>query len=213
MLLALAIVCVIYTGVQFVTVTTLPNAAASGRPLADAAQRFMGSLGATAMALAALVSAYGYLSANLLHAPRITFALAERGDFPSFLAKVHQRFRTPYISVLLYAVMLFAFSALGNFRWNALLSAVSRLAVYGAMALAVPVLRRRDDGKAQFRLPVPYLFASCGILFSAVLLTRMGRGEFIIVAATCAIAFLNWLFVRGRRDERKANGESAAVNG
>lgn len=199
LLLALAIVCVIYTGVQFVTITTLPNAALSSRPLADAARTFLGSAGATAMALAALVSAYGYLSANLLHAPRITFALAERGDFPAVLAKVHERFRTPYISVLLYAVLLFAFAALGNFRWNALLSAVSRLAVYGAMALAVPVLRRRNDGKAHFQLPFPYLFAACGILFSVVLLTRMGRGEFIIVAATCAIALLNWIFVRGQK--------------
>jgi APA family basic amino acid/polyamine antiporter len=200
LLLALAIVCVIYTGVQFVTITTLPNAALSARPLADAAQRFLGSIGATAIALAALVSAYGYLSANLLHAPRITFALAERGDFPNFLAAVHPRFRTPHVSVLLYAIMLFAFSALGTFQWNALLSAVSRLAVYGAMALAVPVLRRRKDGKAQFQLPFPCLFAACGILFSVVLLTRMGRGEFIIVATTCAIAFLNWIFVRGRGD-------------
>ena len=199
LLLALAIVCVIYTGVQFVTVTSLPNAALSSRPLADAARTFLGSAGATAMALAALVSAYGYLSANLLHAPRITFALAEGGDFPAVLAKVHQRFRTPYISVLLYAGLLFTLAALGNFRWNALLSAVSRLAVYGAMALAVPVLRRRNDGKAHFRLPLPYLFAGCGILFSAVLLTRMGRGEFIIIATTCAIALLNWFFVRGQK--------------
>jgi APA family basic amino acid/polyamine antiporter len=200
LLLALAIVCVIYTGVQFVTITTLPDAALSTRPLADAAQRFLGSIGATAIALAALVSAYGYLSANLLHAPRITFALAERGDFPKFLAAVHPRFHTPHVSVLLYAIMLFAFSALGTFQWNAVLSAVSRLAVYGAMALAVPILRRRKDGKAQFQLPFHYLFAGCGILFSAVLLTHMGRGEFIIVATTCAIAFLNWIFVRGRGD-------------
>src|ERR1700676_331126 len=203
LLMALAMVAVIYTGVQFVTVTILPNAAASARPVADAAQRSLGSVGGAAIALAALVSAYGYLSANLLHAPRLTFALAQRGDFPAFLAAVHRRFRTPYISVLLYAVLLFAFSALGSFQWNALLSAVSRLAVYGAMALAVPVLRRRDK-KAQFQFPVPYLFAGCGILFSVILLTRMGRGEFIFVAATCAIACLNWLFVRGPGEEQKS---------
>jgi basic amino acid/polyamine antiporter, APA family len=210
LLMALAMVAVIYTGVQFVTVTILPNAAASARPVADAAQRFLGSLGGAAIALAALVSAYGYLSANLLHAPRLTFALAQRGDFPAFLAAVHRRFRTPYISVLLYAVLLFAFSALGSFQWNALLSAVSRLAVYGAMALAVPVLRRRDK-KAQFQLPVPYLFAGCGILFSVVLLTRMGRGEFIFVATTCAIACLNWFFVRGPGEDQKSGPLSVSA--
>ncbi|MGB7847388.1 MAG: amino acid permease [Candidatus Acidiferrum sp.] len=196
LLLALAVVCLIYTGVQFVTIATLPGVASSDRPLSDAAQHFLGPAGGTAIALAALVSAYGYLSANLLHSPRITFAMAKQGDFPSFLAAVHPKYRTPYFSILLYAVLVFVFSAVGDFRWNAMLSAASRLAIYGAMALAVPVLRMRRDGKAQFLLPVPYLFAGLALLFSIVLLTQMSRSEFYVVGTTCAIALLNWIFVR-----------------
>jgi basic amino acid/polyamine antiporter, APA family len=196
LLLALVGVAVIYTAVQFITIATLPGAANSVRPLSDAAQRFLGPAGATAMALGALFSGYGYLSANLLHSTRITFAMAEHGDFPRFLAAVHPKYRTPHASILLYAVMVFAFAAIGNFQWNAMLSAVSRLAIYGAMALAVPILRSRRDGKAQFLLPAPYLFATLALLFSVVLLTQMGRGEFYVVATTCAIALLNWLFVR-----------------
>lgn len=194
LLLALVIVCVIYTAVQFVTIATLPGAANSLRPLSDAAQIFLGPLGASAIALGALASAYGYLSANLLHAPRVTFALAERGDFPAFLARIHPKYRTPHFSILLYAALLFVLAALGNFQWNAMLSAVSRLAIYAAMAVAVPVLRSRRDGKAKFLLPVPYLFAGLALLFSVVLLTQMGRGEFYVVGATCAIALLNWIF-------------------
>jgi basic amino acid/polyamine antiporter, APA family len=196
LLLALAAVAIIYTGVQFVTVATLPGAAFSARPLSDAAQHFLGPVGATAMALAALVSAYGYLSANLLHSPRITFAMAEQGDFPAVLAAVHTKYRTPYFSILLYALIVFVFAALGNFQWNAMLSAVSRLAIYGAMAIAVPVLRSRRDGEAQFQLPVPYVFAGLALLFSMVLLTQMGQGELYVVGTTCAIALLNWLLVR-----------------
>jgi amino acid transporter len=196
LLVALAIVAMIYTGIQFVTVATLPGAASSTTPLSDAAQLFLGPVGATAISLAALFSTYGYLSANLLHAPRVTFALAEHGDFPSFLAAIHPRYRTPYLSILVYAAILFVFAVLGNFQWNAMLSAVSRLAIYGVMALAVPVLRRRRDGKAQFLLPVPYLFSAVAMLFSLVLITQMGRGEFYVVGTTCAIALLNWFFVR-----------------
>lgn len=196
LLSALAIVAVLYTGIQFVTVVTLPGAASSVTPLSDAAQRFLGPAGATAIALAALVSTYGYLSANLLHAPRVTFALAEHGDFPAFLAAIHPKYRTPHLSILLYAAILFVFAALGNFQWNAMLSAVSRLGIYGFMALAVPVLRRRRDAKAQFLLPAPYLFSALALLFSIVLITQMGRGDFYVVATTCAIALLNWFFVR-----------------
>lgn len=193
---ALATVSVIYTAVQFVTISTLPGAAASLRPLSDAAEHFLGPAGSSVMAFAALVSAYGYLSANLLHSPRITFAMAEHGDFPSFLAAIHPQYRTPHFSILLYAVLVFVFAALGNFQWNAMLSAVSRLAIYGAMAVAVPVLRRRNDGKAQFLLPAPYLFAALALLFSIILVTQMGRVEFYIVGTTCAIALLNWIFIR-----------------
>ena len=189
-------VCVLYTAVQYAVVAILPDAGGSARPLADAAQRFLGPAGGIAIAVAALVSAYGYLSANLLHAPRITFALAEQGDFPAFLGAVHPRYRTPYDSIFLYAVLVFVFSALGNFEWNAILSAVSRLTVYGAMAVAVPLLRRRGDRKAQFVLPWPYLFAGLALMFSLLLLTQMGRGEFIIVGATCVVALVNWLVVR-----------------
>ena len=196
LLMALGVVCLIYTAVQFAVVAILPDAGASARPLVDAAQRFLGPAGGIAIALAALVSAYGYLSANLLHAPRITFALAEQGDFPAFLGAVHPRYRTPYVSIFLYAALLFVFSALGNFEWNALLSAVSRLVVYGAMALAVPLLRRRGDRQAQFALPWPYLFAGLGLVFSLLLLTQIGRAEFVVVGATCLVALVNWLAVR-----------------
>lgn len=196
LLTALGVVCVLYTAVQYAVVAILPDAGASARPLADAAQRFLGPAGGIAIALATLVSAYGYLSANLLHAPRITFALAEQGDFPAFLGAVHPRYRTPHVSILLYAVLVFVFAALGNFEWNAILSAVSRLAVYGAMALAVPLLRRRSDRQAQFVLPWPYLFAGLGLIFSLLLLTQMGKSEFVIVGATCVVALVNWLVVR-----------------
>lgn len=206
LLTALALIVLIYTAVQIITLKTLPDAAASLRPLADASQRFLGTAGATAIALAAVVSAYGYLSANLLHAPRLTFALAAGGDFPAFLGAIHPRYRTPYGSIVVYAGLVFAFAAMGTFQWNAVLSAVSRLAVYGTMAIAVPVLRRRKNGEARFLLPFPYFFSGFGLLFSAVLLTQMHRGEFFVVGATCAIALLNWLLVRKRTPEHEAHG-------
>jgi APA family basic amino acid/polyamine antiporter len=70
------------------------------RPLADVARLVMGWDGAGLIAIGALISVYGYLSAKILAVPRLTFALAERGDFPSFFAAIHPRFRTPHISIL-----------------------------------------------------------------------------------------------------------------
>lgn len=196
LLVALGVVAVLYMLVQFVTVSTLPGAAASVRPLADAAGHFLGPAGSTVMALGFILSSYGYLSANLLHSSRITFAMAEHGDFPRLLGAVHRRFRTPYVSIVCYGLAVFVLAILGDFRWNAMLSAVSRLVIYAAMALALPILRRRKDGRAQFLLPAPYLFSGLALLFSLVLLMQMGRDEFYIVGTTCLVALLNWGFVR-----------------
>src|SRR5208337_5230875 len=50
LLTALGVVCVLYTAVQFAVVAILPDAGASARPLADAAQRFLGPAGGIAIA-------------------------------------------------------------------------------------------------------------------------------------------------------------------
>jgi branched-subunit amino acid ABC-type transport system permease component len=45
---------------------------------------------------------------------------------------------------------------------------------------------------------VPYLFAGAGVVFSIVLFTRMGHGEFMFIGATCLVALLNWFIVKKR---------------
>ena len=193
---ALATVTVIYTAIQIVVIQVLPNAAASDRPLAAAAREFLGQPGAALISAGALVSLYGYLSAMTLNAPRLTFALAERGDFPPMLGAIHPRFRTPHASILVFALLVWALAMAGTFRWNVILSAVARLFAYGLVCAALPVLRRRHPHAGGFRLPAGVPFAAVGMVFSAVLVTRMARGELWAMSVTFAIAFVNWLWVR-----------------
>lgn len=195
LLTALLLQCFLYTGVVYVVLATLPNAGASVRPLADAAKNFLGVWGSAAIGIGALISTYGYLSANLLHSTRITFALAEQGDFPGWFAKIHAHFRTPYVSIAVYSLAVFVFAALGDFRWNAILSAATRLVVYGGIAIALLVLRKRD-GPAPFRLRAGLLFATAALLIVLLLLSRIGRGEGIVLAFTAAGALLNWIIAR-----------------
>jgi len=159
---------------------------------------FFGSAGAGAMAAIALVSVYGYITGAMLASPRLTFALAERGDFPRFFVAVHPKFRTPHVSIVAFGALAWLLAVWGTFRWNVTLSAVARLFTYAFVCSALPVLRRKQPGAAAFRLPAGRLFAAMGIAFSAVLVTRMGRAELLIIAATSAIALANWLWVRRR---------------
>jgi amino acid transporter len=195
---AIAATTVLYIAVQYLVIHTIPDAGASITPVVDSARRFLSPLGVQIVAAGTLVSAYGYLSANMLHTPRITFAMGERGDFPAFFGKIHPRFRTPSVSIVIFAVVLLTFSIAGNFKWNAMLSSVARLFVYGSVAAALPALRKKHPQADRFRLPFGNSIAAITLLFCLVLVTRMHTGEFIVILITAALAFINWLWTRNR---------------
>jgi basic amino acid/polyamine antiporter, APA family len=186
----------LYIAVQYLVIHTIPNAGASAAPVVDSARRFLPYWAVRIVAAGTLISAYGYLSANVLHTPRVTFAMGERGDFPAFFGSVHSRFRTPHVSIVIFAALILIFSTAGDFRWNALLSSVARLFVYGSVAAALPVLRKKHPLADAFRLPSGILISALALAFCAVLVTRMHRGEFLVIAVTASLAFVNWLWVR-----------------
>ena len=196
LVVALAIITLIYTVIQWVVVGVLPASLHTDRPLAEAARILLGAGGASLVALGALVSVYGYLSANFLTGPRATFAFAEQGDFPRWFAAIHDRFRTPHVSIVVFAALCWILALGGSFTWNVTLSAVARLFYYAAVCAAVPVLRRKQPDAAWFRLPAGYLFSIVGVLICVVLLTAVDFSKTLILLATIVIALLNWLAVR-----------------
>ena len=196
--IALVTATCLFIAVQYVVIHTLANPAATGTPVVDSARQFLGPIGVVLVMMGTLVSTYGYLSANMLHTPRVTFAMAQQGEFPKLFGAIHPRFHTPYISIVVFAALLIMFSVAGNFRWNAMLSAVARMFMYGSIAAALPVLRRKQPQAASFRLPGGVFFAVLALLFSAVLITRMHFGELVVVSVTFALGALNWYWTRRR---------------
>jgi len=210
---ALVTCALIYGLIQWVVVGVLPDPGHSVRPLADVARIVIGRAGAALIAVGALFSTYGYLSGNMLATPRVTFALAERGDFPYVFGIVHRRFRTPYVSIFVFALLVWLFAWFGSFAGNATLSAGSRLFYYGVICAAVPVLRRKKNTQAVFELPggtaTAFAISGLGVLICAGLLTRIEYNKSLILVAAVAIAFLNWLAVRGRASRT----EGCAIKG
>ena len=202
LLSALALCTLLYTAIQWTVVRVLADPTHASRPLAEVARYIFGPTGAAVVAVGALISIYGYLSANLLAVPRITFALAEGGDFPRFFAAIHSRFRTPYISILIFGLLTWGLALGASFEWNVTLSAVARLFYYGLVCAALPVLRRKQPDAAGFRLPGGVVFAVLGVMVCLVLGTRVDHvGSYILGGVVC-IGFLNWLVVRKNSSTR-----------
>jgi amino acid transporter len=204
---ALGLCALLYTLVQVVVIAVLADPAASDRPLAASAQVFLGPLGAGLMAGGALVSVYGYLAASMVNVPRLTYAMAAEGDLPPRLGAVHPRFRTPHVSVMLFAAAVWTLAAAGTFIQNLTLSAVSRLLTYGAVSVALVVLRRQETAgrvgvePARFRIPAGPAVATLGLAFSAVLALRMSQRDVAVLAGTLLAGLLHWLWM-GNHPER-----------
>jgi len=198
---ALLAVTLLFCAIQYVVVAVLPGVAVTDRPLAVAARQFAGTAGAALISAGALISVYGYLTAQLLNVPRLAFALGERGDFPRFFARIHSKYQTPHVSILAYAGTVWCLAAVGSFTWNVFISSVGRLFVYGFTCGALPVLRRKYPDARAYRLPAGNLFAALGVIFVLLLASRMSRSDGIVFLVTMGIAIANWLWARNSQKE------------
>ena len=192
----------LYALVQWVVVGVLGPGATSDRPLAEVARITIGNRGAGLVAIGALISVYGLLSAKLLGMPRVTFALAEAGDLPPLFAVVSRRFHTPWFSILFFATAVWDASALaGSFAWNVTLSVVARLFYYGVVCAAVIALRKKHKGQesgqlSTFCLPFGPLWAVAGVAICLTLTTQADLSKSRILGVTMAAALVNWLWAK-----------------
>jgi amino acid transporter len=192
LVVAITVVAVFYLLIQVVAIGTLPNLGSSARPLAEAGGRIFGTAGAALIAAGAVVSILGNLNSILLVAPRLTFAMAERGELPAVLGATHRRFRTPYVSVGLAGAVVLAVTLSGTFVHIVTISAIARLLAYGATCAALIALRRsRTAPVAGLVLPGGTLVAVLSLGLIAWLLAnstaRQARDTAIAAALGLAI--------------------------
>jgi basic amino acid/polyamine antiporter, APA family len=173
LLVALGIIASVYLLVQLVILGVLPRVALARAPLAATYAVLLGPLGVTLAASAAMVSISGYATGTTLQSPRVLFSMAERGELPGILARVHPRFRTPHVAIFVYSALVLGLAVSGTFETIATASAFVRLVTYGLTCAALPVLRRRrPEEKPGFRLAGAVPIAALGSFSCAWLLTR-----------------------------------------
>ncbi|PZX58498.1 amino acid transporter [Algoriphagus ratkowskyi] len=168
----------------------------SEAPLAAVANIVFGPIGYTLLLITAGVSMFGMLSGEILNMPRVVFGLASDRIIPlDKLAAIHPKFKTPYLSILLYAGVGFTLAAIGGFRQLAVIASASMLLVYFGVALSVIKLRRMeraDEGsfKIPFGYTVPILAAGIILFFLSNLTGYEKTGILIFIAVLTLIYFL-----------------------
>ena len=198
---ALGIAAVIYLAVQVVAVGTLPTLAQSERPLADAGQQILGPVAGGVMALAALISIFGNLSAVMLIGPRLTYAFAERGEFPKFFGELHSRFRTPIGSIAVFAAIVWMMALSGTFVWLATISVVARIGAYMVSCAAVPILRKRSETRPEFQLKFGPLLPALAIGLGIWLYAQTKVEDTLAFLVAMIVGSIIYFFMRPKQPQ------------
>jgi amino acid transporter len=187
----IVVVMLLYALIQVVCIGTLPELASSTRPLADAANRFLGPVGGYVITAGAVASITGNLNAQLFVTPRTIFAMAEQEQLPQVFAAVHNRFHTPYFSICFSAVVILAFALSGTFIQLLTIAVLARLLVYLSTCIALPVLRRRDNIRPPaFKAPAGVVVATASVALCLWLLSSSTKREALTTAVAAGIGLV-----------------------
>ncbi|HEV8234947.1 MAG TPA: amino acid permease [Gemmatimonadaceae bacterium] len=120
---------------------------ASGPPALLNASRFI-------IALGAVVAMGSVLLVFQLGQPRIFFSMARDGLLPPVLARVHPKYKTPYVGTILTGVFVAAFAAFANIAEVVDLTNIGTLFAFVLVSAGVIFLRRIDPQRPRpFRVP------------------------------------------------------------
>ena len=193
--LGLAISAIAYCLLQLAITLTI-GTKLSDHPAVDTASVLLGQKGGIFIAIAVMISTYGWISGAFLNAPRLAVSMAEEGDCPQWLGRLHPRFQTPSIGILLYGMAVFLLALTGTFLYAVAVTAGALVIFYSATCAALLRLRKLQPQAAAFRVPFGPALALLGILLSATLLTQLEPRQVALMSVIALIAFGNWLWAR-----------------
>ncbi len=167
------------------------------------ATAIFGRAGAAIVAALVMLSTFGALTGAMMTGPRVFWAMADEGLFFESVARVHPRFGTPNVAVVLAALLGIGYVSIRSFEQLADAFILGIWPFYVLAVAAVLVLRRRrPDAPRPYRTfgypltPLVFLAASLGMLVNAVveqpLSTLVGFGIILLGVPV-------YLFWRGGR--------------
>lgn len=144
-LITLGVGVAIYVLLLWVMMGVVPHQdlARSSTPFIFVADHLFGSWGRWAGILATIMASLSAFSVTLGASSRVLFALGRDGHVPGVFARLHTRYRTPHIALIVCAGLVTVLGALGVVRFLAAASSFGYLVAIGIVNYAAIALRRR----------------------------------------------------------------------
>lgn len=207
--LAILLILVLYICIQLIVQGVLGDKIVvyKDAPLAAIAGMVFGKTGSIIIIAVTIISMFGAICSSILSIPRILFSGARDGLLPKPLSKIHHRFVTPHIAILVYALIDFIFSILGDFGSLATLASAGSLLVYLGIVLATIRLRRKKaiGEMDSFRVPggvlIPLLACAVIIWLLYSLSKAEIRGIAIFTLALSVLYLISWYIKKRKVDQ------------
>ena len=156
--------------IAYMRALSLPELAASGRVAATVAETTMGAIGGKLVSLTILLSIIGAANGGILTFARIYFAQAHDGLFFQAVGKVHRRFETPHVSIVVQGIWVSVLALSGTYEILFSYVVFAAWIFYGLAVMGVLVLRRKAPNAPRpykmWGYPVtPLLFAGISFWF------------------------------------------------
>ncbi|MEC4271930.1 amino acid permease [Adlercreutzia sp. R25] len=182
-------------------VDAIPALADAAAPYADA-MISAGILGFP-LALLALGVAFGgdfsTLNASIAVPPRYLFTMARDGAMPKIFAKVHPRFRTPYVAIIALGALSILLVATSTLDFIASLSLFADLFYYIiGIAAALGLRRRMPDLKRPFRVPGVAVGVPVSIIIYAIMMSQLGTEPLVVGAIWCVLGLVVFYLCQAR---------------
>ena len=192
---------ILYMLIQVVCIGTLSTLGQTDKPLSDAANNFLPGWGGTAITIGALISFTATLNGGVLVTSRTCYGMAEKKVLPSFLGKVHNKFRTPYISLLFVCGILLVLTLTNSLFFLLTVNALGTLTNYIISCPSLIKLRQKKNVPvAAFILPAGNIIAMLSILFCLLIMIGSTKEQVLyILGILGAGAIVYAIFVVGKR--------------
>jgi len=177
--LGISIVTVFYltTNIVLFGVRSWTQLAGDTAPLASAtnavlyASPMLALIGGAIVGVGALISVAGSDESGMIGTSRLGYALAVDGLFPSVFARVHQKFKTPYLSITIQAIVALVASIVGDLGMLIATSVFFMAIAYAATGGSIFSLRRKGL-QPKFHVKGGLAIPSLGVVFSLYLISQ-----------------------------------------
>jgi APA family basic amino acid/polyamine antiporter len=135
-----------------------------------------------------MISIGGFNAGSALGSPRYARAIAAHGLLPAPLARIHPRWSTPHIAIVTTTLLAAVLAIFFDYRQLVGMSNITVVIQYLFTCLAVPFIRRKQQGKATgWVIPGGPVVPVLGVIGSLVLLRGASLDEVKFAAAALVV--------------------------